>query len=63
MFTVYNAYEDELMYTFDSREEAERWIGKCAVEWNYGMCREWIDDDKHYYDVGPIVFYIKEKQS
>lgn len=63
MVEVYNAYSDELMYDFNNRDEAEKWIGKCAFDWNYGLCREWKTNGKHYYDVGPKVFYIKEEQS
>lgn len=63
MTAVYNAYDDELMYEFETREEAERWICKCACEWNYRVYREWKTNGKHFYDVGPRVFYIKEEQS
>ena len=61
MVKVYNLYDDELMYEFDNRDEAEKWIGKCAFEWNDGRYRFWSQDGKDCYDVGPRVFYIKEE--
>ena len=60
MCKVYNLYDNKLVGTFPSKEEAERWIGQRACDWNYGIFGEWTYDGKHCYDVGSRVFYIKE---
>jgi len=63
MVKIYNAYSKEVVKTFDTREEADQWIGQRAYEWNYGLMREWTIEGITYYDCGPRVFYICEEKA
>lgn len=60
---VYDGYNNTCIGTFSSREEAERWLGKRAYEWNYGMMGQWSNDGKDYFDCGPRVFFIYNEKS
>jgi len=61
MPVLYNAYDNKIVGSFSSEDELKRWIGTRAQNWNYGICREWTINEKHFFDVGPRVFYVIEK--
>lgn len=60
MIELYTAYENKLVGIFPTKDKLNRWIGRRANDWNYGIYREWSMDGKHYFDVGPRVFYVME---
>ncbi len=60
MIELYNAHDNKLVGIFPTQDKLNRWIGRRAQNWNYGLCREWSMNGKHFFDIGPRVFYIKE---
>ena len=60
MVELYSAYDNKLVGIFPTEDKLNRWIGRRAQSWNCGLCREWTVDGKHYFDIGPRVFYVKE---
>lgn len=58
MFTLYEVYSNQPVETFDSMDELNRFIGRCANVMNYGIYRSWSTDGRTYFDVGPNVYYM-----
>lgn len=60
---VYDEDTKECIGIFRSRWDAERWLGKRAYEWNYGIIGQWSSDGKDYFDCGPKIFFIYNEES
>lgn len=60
MTKVLSAFGLKEVITFNTREEAEKWLGQQASIYNYGICRMWSENGYDYFDIGPRVFCIKK---
>lgn len=58
MIEVFEQYSKAKVGTFPTREKAEAWIYRRAVEWNFGIYRTYTIGKKTYYDCGPRTFFI-----
>ncbi len=59
MTVVYNAFGLETANSFETREEAIKWMTDLAAAWNCGIYRTWTANGLEYFDVGPRVYCIK----
>ena len=59
----FNAWENELVGLFSSRQKAEEWLTRYAQKWNGGILRTWTMDGWDYFDVGPRVYKIKHEET
>lgn len=60
MIKVLSAFNLEEVATFNTRQEAEKWLGQQASIYNYGIYRTWSENGYDYFDIGPRVFCIKK---
>ena len=60
MTKVLRAFGLEEVVTFNTRQEAEKWLGQQASIYNCGIFRTWSEHGYDYFDIGPEVFCIKK---
>ena len=58
MITIYDTYNNQLVYECTTTKEAIKWLAEKANKWNCGLARMWDEDGFRYYDVGPRVYKI-----
>lgn len=65
MESIFNP-QDEIILSTDKEqlgvftyEEAKEIICNISIQRNYGVLRNWIEDNVEYWDVGPIVLNIR----
>ena len=58
MITIYDTYNNQLVYECETTKETIKWLAEKANKWNCGLARMWDEDGFRYYDVGPRVYKI-----
>lgn len=58
MFIVKQTFTNETVCSVKNKEELMKFIGKRAIEDNYGMYRHWVKDGIAYFDCGPRTYYV-----
>lgn len=58
MYCVKELYTGEVVAKVADKEELMQFIGKQALELNYGMYRHWKVDGIAYFDCGPRTYYV-----
>lgn len=69
MESIFNP-QDEIILSTDKEqlgvftyEEAQKIICNLSTRHNYGLMRNWIEDNVEYWDVGPLVLNIRRATS
>lgn len=58
MVTIYDNYNNKLVYECATTKEAIKWLAEKANKWNCGLASMWEEDGFRYYDVGPRIYKI-----